>query len=76
MSNNCNSKQPGNNQEGKGTKRNQRGRVKQVIYTNQVPPGYLQTAEDNNEEKGFQYGLETNLKTNIDSDILDTRKTK
>ena len=76
LNKNHNSKQPGNNQRGKGTKRNQRGRVKQVTYTNQAPPCYLPTVEDNNEEQVFLESItQGHLKTNIDSDILNTNTT-
>ena len=42
---------------GRGTKRNQGGMVKQVIYSNQVPPAYLPTVEGDTKEQGFQCGL-------------------
>ena len=46
------------NKKGRGRKRNQGGRVNQVTYVNQLPPSYAPTHEEENEEHGFQSGLD------------------
>ena len=40
------------NKKGRGGKRNQGGRVNQVTYVNQLPPGYVPTPEED-EDQGF-----------------------
>ena len=51
-----NSKQSGN-KKGRGGKRNQGGRINQVTDVNQLPPGYVPTPEEEDEDQGFQCGV-------------------
>ena len=44
-------------QKGKSAKSNKGGMVKQVTDTNHLPPGYLSTIEEDDEQQGFQYCL-------------------
>ena len=44
--------------KGRGGKRKQGGRVNQVTDVNQLPPGYVPTPEEEDEDKGFPCGLE------------------
>ena len=55
--NNVQSFKQSSNKKGRSGIRNQGGRVSQVTEVNQLPPDYVPTPEEEDEDQGFQCGL-------------------